>query len=155
MLTEYIWSISKVKIVATNSLVCRLYISLLLTGAFFPHSFVSVHFVITVEGNQSNCLMQPSNHLLTVISSAFLKRKHNSLANSALCINSPREASFFMSYVASVTRESRVQVSITGWINDSNTCGLHAPGCSPLVLQPRYSMNKPDTSGQSHSAVFL
>lgn len=52
-------------------------------GVLFAHTFVLAWCVITSGENPSLCLMRPSNHLLRVISCAFLNCKQNDLAYSA------------------------------------------------------------------------
>lgn len=121
-----------------------LFIMHLQSGGFHLHICLSWVCYYLWE-NPSHCLIQPSNHLLRVISCAFLNCKQNDLAYSAHCF------SLGLTRHHSSNPVFCVNAQVARDRNDmKNTCELYATLCgSPFSLPEDANMTDPSRHRQS------
>lgn len=114
--------------------VFHLFVMRLRSGGFRSHICLSWVCYYLWE-NPSHCLIQPSNHLLTVISCALLNCEQNYLAYSARCFSYglTRRHSSNPATTQSVRREARD-------MNEGATWEKNMVGCMlPFVVHPSHS----------------
>lgn len=85
------------------------------SGGFFSHICLSWGCYY-LQGNLSSCLIQPSNHLLRVVSRVFLNYKQNCTAYSAHCFSS----GISWHHLSSLTVTQSVRRQLEIWMKEQH-----------------------------------